>query len=1051
MTISVKKIMSVTMSAVIGAAGCIPYRWTSEAVDISVPCRIVPKVAFSHVRDENGTQELRLTAAPAYAPLESTGETEDAALPESFDLRTQGKITPVRDQGQFSTCWAHSSAASAESSVTGAVPDIDLSELHTAYYAYYDEYGTNDTPLAEVLERAGNSDLVINLWSHWHGPVLEDALLYENVEKGDLSLFSRELLMQHDYILRNAYRLNYDSERTDTDAVNEQVKRLVYGGHGVEVSFCADSSNMNYIDATSNTKKSSRFANHSVTIVGWDDSFPARNFLNSPEGDGAWLIKNSWGINSGKDGYMWISYYDRSLCDFTAYELAENSSHKYNLSLDSFTPVQSFRADTDNGSLYAANIFTAGADMELESVATYILAPGTDYEVTVYKELTDMSDPSSGTAFSAASGKSGLSGYITIDLDENINVAKDEVFSVEVKLHNENGGFLTSSEGNVIAEDKESGELSDLFGSCTYTSLEASVSEGESFLSSDGTEWFDVKSFDGVCTDEEKEEMLAGLKESLYEGLTPDDGEMYENAGILYEDYKEIFATSDIYQIMGNLPIKVLADDPGSIEFSHMEGQVAHGESVSVSSRTGSELLVSLNGGEYVPYTGPVSITEKVTISATSDRLHFIEKTFYPEKPQINGLLWSDGMTGYNSEVIDGEFVIKLPASCYSFWIYPFTNAEIADNEYEIKANQQCVLMNLDYGETEIILTLSKEGLDDSQAVIRIIRERVDIDLETETVYFPDDTQLFAPDGTPVLSGENIGKYAGQTLDVSTDGSVTKVIVPERSALPKLTIDYASETLGFIPNDLADRLVYKVEGEGKEDYTPSSVRLIPGQYLTSGASLEKAFRVIPGERLILQVGAGEGMFASEPVEYIIDKAPEAPVTVPRVITDENGTVSFENSDMYEIALNIADNPAAPELMADLWGYSSTSSFIEKAGGRYGTSESEQFWIWFGCSWSSGDMPSIKQMFLIRYAPTADSFASDAASFVFCEMGDADGSGMVDARDATLVLRHYAELNDGGSLIPRSRLYTADMDGNGMITAVDASLILKLYADRAEAA
>ena len=58
-------------------------------------------------------------------------------------------------------------------------------------------------------------------------------------------------------------------------------------------------------------------ANHEVAIIGWDDNFPKEKFLVAPPGDGAWIIKNSWGPDFGDNGCMYVSYYDQSLLTYT--------------------------------------------------------------------------------------------------------------------------------------------------------------------------------------------------------------------------------------------------------------------------------------------------------------------------------------------------------------------------------------------------------------------------------------------------------------------------------------------------------------------------------------------------------------------------------------------------------------------------------------------------------------------------------------------------------------------------------------------------------------
>ena len=90
---------------------------------------------------------------------------------------------------------------------------------------------------------------------------------------------------------------------------------------------------------------------------------------------------------------------------------------------------------------------------------------------------------------------------------------------------------------------------------------------------------------------------------------------------------------------------------------------------------------------------------------------------------------------------------------------------------------------------------------------------------------------------------------------------------------------------------------------------------------------------------------------------------------------------------------------------------------------------------------------------VRYPATDTTFATQSLYLpsINCEFGDVNFDGLVDAVDASAVLRHYASVSAGkDGTVRAERQHIADVDENGIIDAVDASAILALYAKRSVA-
>jgi C1A family cysteine protease len=375
---------------------------------------------------------------------------QQGTLPSSYDSRSYGYITPVRDQGTWGTCWAFSAMGMAEANIVKkglANNTIDLSELQLAYFFYHTEADplgntTGDSTQAlqaGYLDQGGNSAFTTFALASWTGAALESKAPYENATSESYSLNS-SLAFDDAYHMQNAYWVNM------TD--REEVKSLIMDYGAIATCYYSDQVGNETTTYYNNPNKAyyydrSYSSNHAIIFVGWDDSFSRTKFNSAhrPSSDGAWLVKNSWSSRFGDNGYFWISYEDAALNDSdysTAFifdfESADNYDHNYQYDGTS----GAYEETVYNGGSIA-NTFTAkanaGKEEQIEAVSFALYDVNVDYSIQIYKNSSS-SDPTSGTALLSTpkKGRTSFAGYYTVPLDEAVTVADGEKFSVVITL-----------------------------------------------------------------------------------------------------------------------------------------------------------------------------------------------------------------------------------------------------------------------------------------------------------------------------------------------------------------------------------------------------------------------------------------------------------------------------------------------------------------------------------------------------------------------------------------------------------------------------------------
>lgn len=346
--------------------------------------------------------------------------------------------------------------------------NVDLSEFHLAKTVQCEQsrfyVGSNAD-----YNTGGYYSSPMMTFSKWQGVVSEEDDPYTDDSEAD-NFYTYEEAGQQYHIQNIIMKEPRDESKIGTEEDIAYIKGLIHTYGAIDVSMAVgDYTGFSEDCSLYYTTNKGLSSDHEVLLIGYDDNFPKERFAQisgeTPEHDGAFIVRNSWGEELGENGCFYVSYesYGFMNDEFMIY-LADETVDNYNTIYYYDEIGFLMPTDTNTSSIYLKNVYTAKEDEILKAVS--FMSLDYNYIFDVFVQING------GEMEYAGSMKKDDCGYFTQRIKEFKLHAGDE-FAVILRATDD-----SASNVYIAFEDY-------------YSFDNARMAKGQSYVSFDGVEWTD--------------------------------------------------------------------------------------------------------------------------------------------------------------------------------------------------------------------------------------------------------------------------------------------------------------------------------------------------------------------------------------------------------------------------------------------------------------------------------------------------------------------------------------------------------------------------------